>query len=91
MFGRPNLATAQQQIETKEKLDKLWEKFLNTKPEEWKTLYSPEYKFSIDYPVNNTKVEDDKPSFMYLYGKNISSPSFNMIVYVLMGLRIEEK
>jgi len=48
----PNLTTAQQT--TKEKADKLWEKFLATEPEKkWKTFYSPEYRFSINYPSDN--------------------------------------
>lgn len=66
----------------KEKADKLWVKFLATESEEWKTFYSPDYKFSLNYPSSNNSTIADIKSSGSLLAKQFNIPTLNFVIIV---------
>ncbi|TVP40715.1 PsbP-related protein [Candidatus Nitrosocosmicus arcticus] len=51
--------------------------------QEWKTFYSPEYRFSLNYPTNeSTTTITDNNSSDFQFGKQFSTPPINFTVMV---------
>jgi hypothetical protein len=80
VVGAPGITTAQPYVS----LEELNKHFFSQKSEpekEWKTFYSQEYKFSLNYPDNKSSITD-----IYLQGtvfsKQFFTPPFDFVIAV---------